>query len=283
MMKIIKEIGIILGYTCVVPIIALVIPWTQNQIVILTSSVLLIVSIVFYNKCIAHRFNSVILSLFLVVIITIFVFYRDLVKLKSPYKEKIEKSNDFLGEKLNIKINESKQSIWFIGHNFHITAIDKNQLLLDKIREGVNINFLITGCKDTSLIRVISNDNNSNILSTIRRMEGAMIQLIEIKNRSENIISPNKGNFEIRILRTIPYFRGYFFDIERDDRDAYIVPYINGFYSAEVPGYLFEDFDSRSIAYGYMEALNRIWNNSELLRESDEFSILPSSKKKIIK
>lgn len=273
--KIAEEIGVLVGTTGVVSLF--LVPMKVDGILtsILSLFVFCTLLVFFHSSFINSRIKSSHLGFSIVLLIFLSIYIIYITRTESPFKEKIEKSNDFLGERLGHRIKSAKTSIWFIGQSFHISAPDRHQELIEKVKKGINVYYIVVDFSDSCLLSKIFDDYSPNTsISSKSEMISSLADIITLKRECDHINSDDKGKVQIKFLTTFPYYRGYFFDIEAEYKTAYIVPYLNHFPSSEVAGYLFEGFDYKSIAYKYYESLKRSWSRGQLLTTEYEERIL---------
>lgn len=267
--KILEEIGIILGATGLVPLILS--PFGIHTFIIsVISAFLFFVILTMYHQDFLNssvKSGALIIGVLLIFAITSILIHEFYII--SPFKLKFEKSNDFLSLEIGNKIKSSKREIWFFGQSFHISAGDRREELINRLEHGVNVRYLVIDPRNKKVVNLIAEDYNSTYQATLNELKSSLSHLVNLQKKLKESNSLLKGDIEIRLINSQPYFRGYFFDPKEKINSAYIVPYMNAYYSSEIPGYLFDKFDKKSVPNKYFSSVCREWNKSKAVKYND--------------
>lgn len=172
-----------------------------------------------------------------------------------------ERSNDFLatGNKQQFPslLKQAKREAWFVGTTFYISADQYHDVILNKLAEGVDLNFLVLSPngdavgKVAHLLGVTEKELASDCLSGIRILG---------RTAEEGQKANYPGTLRVRIIDEPVQTRLYFFDPKADEGYVYFIPQMNGTNSQTLPGFLVEN----SVApyhSTYFTGLLRMWND----------------------
>ncbi|MGY4198947.1 hypothetical protein [Bradyrhizobium sp. USDA 4520] len=173
-----------------------------------------------------------------------------------------ERSNDFLatGDKQQFPslLKQAKREAWFVGTTFYISVDQYHDVILSKLAEAVDLNFLVlspTGDaigKVARLLGVTERELASDCLTGIRILGRTM---------EEAKAAHYPGTLQVRIIDEPVQTRLYFFDPKADEGYVYFIPQMNGTNSQTLPGFLVENAVA---AYHstYFTGVLRMWNDS---------------------
>jgi len=172
-------------------------------------------------------------------------------------------SNDFLKTRdvgLFAHILQSHEDIWFVGVHFSVTLADGDirKLLVQKLEEGVAVNFLIFDPTSNDAQLVAEQFGRENTTNLFRDCQTTIKYLIEIYD-----IAKTKGlkrNVEIKLYREIPQSRLYVFDSANPNSYTYFVPHLGLNRGSELPGYLFRN---DSVISEYRKAIAKLWERDD--------------------
>lgn len=218
------------------------------------------ICILMFHQLIDRLIKPTYLLLFFFLLLAILYFAIDNIVFKNTgLIQRYERSNDYLSE-FGKHIGKAKKDVWLYGTNFHISATDKQDVILKKVSEGVSFNFLISNPYDTILLTQISKDTGTPLESLLQECMSSYNHINLLIEKSSNIVSDKRGSINVKLLSHTPYFRGYIIDPERKNGRSFIIPYVNGYSSPQLPGYLFENTKASVMQVYYKSIINE-WNS----------------------
>jgi len=171
------------------------------------------------------------------------------------------RSNDFLNSAEGVQFTSSlkmaKREAWFAGTTFYISVDQYHDLLLQKLADGVDLNFLVLdpyngGAKNVAdLLGVTEDELSSQCLAGIRTLE-------RIRSEAQRAGAP--GVLNVKLSNQVFQSRLYFFDPKSDQGTTYYVPQINGTNSQFLPGFLVNNGHAK-FASVYFNGLLKLWNS----------------------
>jgi DNA-binding winged helix-turn-helix (wHTH) protein len=167
--------------------------------------------------------------------------------------ESHERSNSYIVRLLGAHLQHAKSEAWFFGTNFHLTTEQFRVEILDALKRGVNIYYIVFSPKSV-LLPHIANSFNMPEERLENFCDGTIKNLTYIQKQA--LEQNASGKLEYKLYESIPYFRAYFLDPFLDGH-SYIVPYLMGANPADIPGYLIPSTDSRSVTR--FEAVAALW------------------------
>jgi hypothetical protein len=182
-----------------------------------------------------------------------------------------DRSNDFLPRLRELSAG-SNQEIWFVGMNFYISAPQLKDEILERLKHGVTVRFLIYDFLDEDTTRIaLSRDLPQVARSFDNTPDELLSQSIQTVESLQQIAARAKqdvvrGRFEVRLFKTIPRARLYFFDPESPTGHTFFVPYTNRRDSPNLPGLLLRNVKG-GMFESYFLSTSQLWNDSEPLEE----------------
>jgi hypothetical protein len=176
--------------------------------------------------------------------------------------EYVDYSNDFL-PRLPRMIEDAKHDVWFFGTDFHITAQDRKEQLLDALHHGVNIKFLVLDPDvPDALLTQMEHDFAQPKRTFIEECYIGLDAIFEIKDEWEK--NPTTAaTIDVRVYQHYPWTRVYFFDPNDDAASSiYFVPYISSANTPKTPGFFFKN-GLNVVAKTYHNTFLNIWTNSK--------------------
>ncbi|WP_027554439.1 hypothetical protein [Bradyrhizobium sp. Cp5.3] len=172
-----------------------------------------------------------------------------------------ERSNDFLatGDKQQFPslLKQAKREAWFVGTTFYISVDQYHDMILKKLAEGVDLNFLVLSPNGDAIGKV------AHLLGVAEKeLASDCLTGIRILNRTseEAKVSHYPGTLQVKIIDEPVQTRLYFFDPKADEGYVYFIPQMNGTNSQTLPGFLVEnsvaDYHS-----SYFTGVLRMWND----------------------
>ena len=224
------------------------------------SSLTAIVIVVCTVLGLSVRVTAVVSMLFIGVsyfLLYVIAYYRK-IRIVGVIVESHQRANAFLPRIAEL-IEESQEEIWFVGVNFYVTVPEHKNLLIEKLRQGVNIRFLIFDVLGVYLPEVArSFDGSYELLKS--QCVGTVEALKEIHAAWQCQNLP--GRLEIRLSIAAPGIRFYFFDRRRETAFTYFVPHVELQDSPNLPGFLAKNVKN-SIVSTYVASAQKLWDDPE--------------------
>jgi hypothetical protein len=172
-----------------------------------------------------------------------------------------ERSNDFLatGDKHQFPsiFKQTKREAWFIGTTFYISTDQYHDLILNRLAEGVDLNFLILNPEGEAVRKVAH-------LLGVGEKELALDSMSGIRILSRTLDEARKSNLpgtlRVKIVDEPIQTRLYFFDPKADEGRLYYIPQLNGTNSQTLPGFLVENL-SAPYHSTYFNGVLKMWND----------------------
>lgn len=135
------------------------------------------------------------------------------------------------------RIKSTKSEIWFSGLNFHISAVDRRELLLETLRRGIIINYLVTDpySKDLPNFAERFNEKEKDLQ---RECESSLGAILNLKQQWKADPKYTNGKLNVYILQTPPPSRAYIFDPTHNNGKIILIPYIMSLRSSQSPAYV---------------------------------------------
>ena len=221
-----------------------------------------IMTISMFRRAINNKVPAVLPLGLLCALASIFFFsYKNILLKNTGLIRFYHHSNDYLSE-LEPAIQRSRREIWFFGTDFYISSGERRMAILDALRRGVHVRYLIYDSASPDLTK-LSRDFGQNEAELRGECEKGMASLRELSrawnNESKNIATP--GELEIRVFDVTPRGRLYIFDPGLDSGRTFFVPYVNNVNSAELPGFLLENVEA-GVYRAYYAGVTKLWAQS---------------------
>jgi hypothetical protein len=174
-----------------------------------------------------------------------------------------DRSNDFLstGAKnlFTSSLAGARREAWFVGTTFFISTDQYYDMLLGRLADGIDLNFLIL-------------DPTSQALSDTSRMLGVSKEelalqcnagiriLLRLAGDAARANAPGKLN--VKLVKDEITSRLYFFDPKTDNGLTYLVPQVTGANSQFLPGFLVKNSVAKFHAQ-YFDAAQSIWRDPD--------------------
>jgi hypothetical protein len=172
-----------------------------------------------------------------------------------------ERSNDFLAtgdkQQFPLLLKQAKREAWFVGTTFFISVDQYHDVILNKLSEGIDLNFLVLSPdgdavgKVAHLLGVTEKELASDCLTGIRILS-------RTAEEAQKVNYP--GTLRVRIIDEPVQTRLYFFDPKADEGYVYFIPQINGTNSQTLPGFLVENAVA-TYHSTYFTGVLRMWND----------------------
>ncbi len=175
-----------------------------------------------------------------------------------------QQSREIQGE-FKIIIGGIKNEAIFWGGNFYISVNEHKTILLDKLKSGIKIKYLIFN-PESNLCKNASQDFNEEdktlfydqCIATIKNLIDLEKQWKKQKH-SSNIAG---GNLEIKVYSNIPRLRAYFIDPDKEDSFSYFVHFLYKTDSSDLPAYKIMN-NKEGIVKAYINSFHKLWEDTE--------------------
>lgn len=173
------------------------------------------------------------------------------------------RANDFLSAdgdpSLAASIKSSNEEIWFYGIAFYISADDMFGQLMDALRRGVSIRYLVFDCDGEyveEVARTISDapEGIGNLCST------GTFYMTQLQRAWAEEKGSSLADVHIRYYNEVPHGRAYIFDPDSLDASGYFIPYVTGVDSANLPGFFVAE--GQDVVNNYVRGLRKLWEES---------------------
>lgn len=260
--KLLTNLSLLLGPASLVGLAAPLADISARDTAVLSFATIVLISLCHYRQKINTTIPSALALAMLSSLALLYYFTYDNILLKDTGLIRFyKKSNDYLAE-VSKFITESHDEIFFFGTNFHITAEDRREELLNKLNEGTEIKFLVMNPYSQRL-DMLSGDFDVNTENLRSESLSGLEDLVTLEKRWADLKgkSSNPGTFEVRLFDTSPKMRAYFFDASNEKGKAYLVPYANKLNSPQSPGFLFE-MKKGGVAEIYLKGIKKLWHEA---------------------
>jgi hypothetical protein len=197
------------------------------------------------------------------------------IRASSAVTKIFERSNDFLstGNKYQFPslLKQVTNEAWFIGTSFFISLDQYNDLILERLADGININFLIldpyaeTINKVAGLMDVTPKEVFHDCMSGIRILDRTVREAAKRELH---------GELRVKITAEPIQTRVYMFDPRADTGYFYFVPHLNGTNPQTVPGFLAANAKA-PICESYFKGVLKIWADPAIKSLADWQSLRP--------
>lgn len=172
------------------------------------------------------------------------------------------KANDFLTEAaLRKHIRKSEHEVWFYGANFHVSAPEIGPDLMEALKNGVNIRYLVFDftCPLASEIAHHLGETLPEFESESRK---GILGIQRAQREWRKIRGDSDKTLEVKLHCHVPGSRAYFFDPRSSEGITYLVPYGARVSSASTPGLLaLENRETNFVSY--FRSVFQRWNDSD--------------------
>lgn len=154
------------------------------------------------------------------------------------------------------RIQEAKRQVWMIGATMHYTLNNCQQVILEKVRSGLEVYLLIADPKGSdyeSTARCFGQDSDKLLKETEMTLEACKDILRQLKDGA-------KGSFRVKLMNRVFTSGVYFFDPDLEDGTMLFVPHVPGHDAPLVPGFLFRRVENGMLTH-YFPLYRAVWNN----------------------
>ncbi len=175
------------------------------------------------------------------------------------------KESKELHEKFEEIINSAQKEIIFWGGNFYYSVNENRSMILEKLRKGITIKYLIFN-PESPFCNYVSRDFNEientfydQSITTIKNLKGIKAEWDILK-----LTSKKGGGLEIRLFNNIPRLRIYMIDTQSENSYSYIVHFLYKIDSSKVPVYKIRN-NYKGIVENYLESFNNLWESADTI------------------
>ena len=166
------------------------------------------------------------------------------------------RANDFIPE-LTRRIGHARNDITFVGVSFYITAIERKEDLVKKLRDGITVRFLIFD---------VTAPTRGEVAAGFSQPEGGFarqcVDTIEaLRAIAESSKEEARGNFEVRLFRSDPRTRLYIIDRNSESGVTFFVPHVDNKDSVNLPGFLALNTKD-GVSSQYIEGADLLWRRA---------------------
>jgi len=172
-----------------------------------------------------------------------------------------ERSNDFLATGDNLRfpslLTQAKREAWFVGTTFYISTDQYHDLILRRLADGLDLNFLVLSPEGDAINRV------AHLLGVPEsELSADCLAGIRILNRTiqEARAANSPGTLHVKIIDEPLQTRLYFFDPNADEGHLYYIPQLNGTNSQTLPGFLAKN-SATTYHTAYFRSVLKMWND----------------------
>lgn len=172
------------------------------------------------------------------------------------------RANDFL-PRMGELIRSAKKEIWLTGVSFYITVPEQKDVLIEKVKEGVKVRFLVFDIFSPD-VQEVAHGFSQSLAALESECKTTMIGLLEIRQALEG--NRHAKNFEVRLYSDVPKARFYIFDRQDASGKTFFVPHVNGINSPNLPAFLFTN-RTGSLASIYFPSVEDLWQHAQSLEQ----------------
>ena len=242
----------------------------QNTASISLAAVILTAICLYRRKINENVPSALLLALLITLAATFSLNYEKILFKDTGLLHYFRASNDFLGE-AGPFLDKAQKEIWFIGTDFHITAGDRKDLILSKLRQGIKVRFLVFD-PTSALLDTIALDFDQDPREIRSECIKSTQSLISMRDewKHEEAYTRYPDGLEVRSFQDVPHARFYLVDPDDTHAQSFYVPYMNHANSPSLPGYLMRNID-KGVIQAYLPGIRKLWSNSQSL---DQYLIL---------
>lgn len=170
-----------------------------------------------------------------------------------------------LHEKFNEIIGSAHKEIIFWGGNFYYSVNENREQILERLKMGVVIKYLIFN-PESSNCNYVSRDFNELENTFYDQTVTTIKNLKSIKGEWERAKQTSKkgGGLEIRLYNNIPRLRAYMIDTQSESSYSYFVHFLHKIDSSKTPAYQIKN-NYKGIINSYLESFNNLWDSDDTI------------------
>lgn len=261
----VSQLGILAGPTTIITLFCEVlhVPTATNAAI--SIGTILIISLCLYRDWINSRVPaSLVLALLLGLAFVFFINYQNILLKDTGLVRYYKKSADYQAE-VGRDIKQAAHEIWFFGTNFHISTVDRSDAILDALKRGVRVRYLVYN-PFSERLPALAHDFDQTPAELSSECRNALQSLLGLRKRWQQArtTTATPGELEIRVFEATPRARLYVFDPDEKSGFTLLVPYINSVNSPQLPGFLLQNLESGVYA-DYFAGLRKTWGEADRL------------------
>jgi hypothetical protein len=264
--RVLSQLGAILAPAGLVALFCQAIDVSSQNTAAFSLLTVAVVTLLLFRHAINRTLPSTFALGLLVALGFVFFFsYKNILLKNTGLIRFFHQSNDYLGS-IEEPINHARHDIWFFGTNFYISAGDRRTALLNALRRGVNVHYLIFNPNSSEFPRLARDFAQSEAELKAECAKG-LISINELARAWHSIApqSQTPGELQVRVYDVTPRGRMYVFDPGNDEGRTFLVPYVNNVNSAELPGFLLENIEA-GVYKAYFTGVVKLWRSSTVLQ-----------------
>jgi len=254
------RIGLVLAPTGLIALFCQLLNMSSQNTAGVSLLCVAIITLCMFRRSINRRIPAVYpLGLLLGMFAVFFFSYQNLLLKNTGLVRFYHHSNDYLSE-LDRPIHEARHEIWFFGTDFYISAGERREALLEALRRGVHIRYLVFDPASPKLPQLARDfgQTEGELRSECAKSMESLRELARVW-REEARRSPTPGELELRLFDVTPRGRLYVFDPAIPGGHSFLVPYVNGANSSELPGFFLRNIET-GVYKAYFSGVERLWN-----------------------
>jgi hypothetical protein len=262
---VLAELAILFIPTVVVTLFCQVMDISSQKTAVYSLITIALIACCLYRNWINKHVSSALTVALLFLLSAIFFFnYQNILLKDTGLIKRYKHSADFQAE-VGTLIQGARHEIWFFGTDFHISAIDRKDLILERLKSGVKVNYLILN-PFAQHIDQIAKDFGSSVNLLQEECRNGIVDLVELNKEWEKVAPTvsHPGDLEIRFFDSTPHARIYVFDPDKTDGRTLYVPYMNRVSSPDLPAYLLANTES-GVYSSYFGGIKKLWLGSQPL------------------
>ncbi|QDU58432.1 hypothetical protein [Aeoliella mucimassa] len=179
-------------------------------------------------------------------------------------------SNDILDEVWkSISASDEYTNIAMVGLNFHRTALDGDDHLLNAVRNGSQVRIVVPEPSDELYKRYeVEYGADSNQLKAECELGLEALRGLQIECGKITASSKSTGSLSVRTVDYMPNARMYRFDRGGGGSECFVVNYIRGRKSSDTPALVFHE--SSRLDDSYKKWFEHVWSGAEEISTSSE-------------
>jgi hypothetical protein len=257
-----EEAALLLASAGVVTLFCQVLDISVQKTAVYSLASLLLVVCCVYKRWLNDNVPSALVIGLLIGLATIFFYnFQNILLKDTGLVKRFKDPTEVLSEAGHL-IEKAHHEIWMFGVNFHISSVDRRNAILDRLKQGVTIRYLILDPFSPNLDR-IAKDFDQPTAEIKDECTKGIKSILYIQEQWKQLAptAPHPGELEIRLYDTTPRARIYVFDPVEESGNTIYIPYMNRVESPKLPGYLLRN--SKSGVYSaYFGGIQKLWSEA---------------------
>lgn len=165
---------------------------------------------------------------------------------------------------------DAKKEIFFVGATMHITLGNRREAILQKLREGVTIRFLIADPEGSAYrynAEMFGQTEAELRKETEITLDGFRAVQGEWEKIKPNVPEANRGQCILKTVNAVFPTGFYFYDAISEPLDMLMVPHVMGHDAPEIPSYRIPH-EQRKIIEHYYDSFQNMWNSAAVIPPS---------------